>query len=52
MSAEGIQQAAELLDTIFSSFDLSINVSRIETMLINSEESIESIVTLRRKKVK
>lgn len=52
LSAEGAHKATELLDRIFTSFGLSINVSKTETMSINSDENVESFVTLRGEKLK
>ena len=49
-SQPGLQNATEILDTLFSKFGLSINTTKTETMIINFHEEAnypESIITLR-----
>ena len=48
-SRESLLQAAELLDQMFKEFGLSINNSKTETMILNTDEYIESIISLRGK---
>jgi len=42
-SQTGLQKASELLDDVFTSFGLSINSTKTDTMVLNTEEPTESI---------
>ena len=41
-----LQKATELLDDVFASFGLSINKSKTETMVLNSNETPDTVVSL------
>lgn len=47
LSQTGLQKAAELLNNVFSTFGLHINYDKTETMILNTDNSAESIVNLR-----
>ncbi|XP_066935519.1 uncharacterized protein [Clytia hemisphaerica] len=52
LSLEGISAATELLDLTFTAFGLTINVSKTETMTINQEQHLDSIISLREEQLK
>ena len=45
-SQAALQKATELLDDVFASFGLSINKSKTETMVLNSNETPDTVVSL------
>ena len=45
-SQAALQKATELLDDVFASFGLSINKSKTETMVPNSNETPDTVVSL------
>ena len=45
-SQAALQKATELLDDVFASFDLSINKSKTDTMVLNSNEMPDTVVSL------
>lgn len=52
LSLEGINAATELLDSTFTTFGLTINVSKTETMTINQDQYFDSIISLRGKQLR
>ncbi|XP_066923477.1 uncharacterized protein [Clytia hemisphaerica] len=52
LSLEGISAATELLDLTFTAFGFTINVSKTETMTINQDQYLDSIISLREEQLK